>query len=253
VCAFSDPVIREIISSDAETTYQLAMQWGAIFCNLIPLTVVCVAIAIGLKMIPNAMIKGFIIFGRAIDYAARTILMISILEMFTGCFSMLFGGWGFEPLFAYDAEHLSQAGEVVGSIACMLAGAFPMVYLIKTYLAKPLAVIGRVLDLSEMAVAGILATAANALAMFPMVKDMRPEDKVKVAAFMVAGSFIIGDHLSFCATYQPTLIVPLMLGKLAAAIIAVVFTYFLALKKARELEAEDNAKLAAAKTEVETA
>lgn len=239
ICLVSEPMIREIISADAEATYQLAMQWLPMCANLIPLTVICVLIAIGLKLVPNAMIKGFTVFGRFIDYAARTVLIISIVEQFTGLPSMIWTGWGFEPLIAYDAEHLSQCVEVIGCVAMMLAGAFPMVYLIRTYLSKPLGAVGRVFHLSDLAIAGILATAANALALFPMMKDMRAEDKVKTAAFAVCGSFIIGDHLSFCATYQPTLIAPLFIGKLVAAVLAVVFTYWLALKKARQLEAEE--------------
>ena len=249
VTMFSNPMIREFISSDADATYQLAIPVGPMFANLIPITIICVLIAIGLKVIPNGMIKGFTVFGRFIDYAARTVLMISIIEYFTGLFSMAFGGWGFEPLVAYgvyDPEtgaltdaYLSQSIEVVGSIGMMLAGAFPMVYLIKTYLAKPLGRIGAFFGLSDLAVSGILATSANALALFPMVKDMEPLDKVKVLAYCVCGSFIIGDHLSFCATYQPTVIAPLLLGKFVAAILAIVFVRWLAKKKTLELAAAD--------------
>ena len=116
--------------------------------------------------------------------AARTVLVCCILEHFTGVFTLAFGGWGFDPIMA-DAESLERAVEVVCSIAMMLAGAFPMVYLVKTYLAKPLGRLGRLFGLSEMATAGMLAAAANALALFPMVRDMRAEDKVKTVAFSV--------------------------------------------------------------------
>ena len=249
VTMLANPLIRETISNNAEATYQMAMTFSTMLPNLIPITIICLLIALGLKFVPNAMIKGFTIFGRFIDYAARTVLMLSIIEYFTGFFSSVFGGWGFEPLAAYgvlDPEtgtysqaYISQSVEVVSSIGMMLAGAFPMVYLIKTYLARPLGAIGRFFGLSELAVSGILATSANALALFPMVRDMKPLDKVKVLAYCVAGSFIIGDHLSFCATYQPNVIAPLMIGKFVAAILAIVFVRFLAKKKTLELAAAD--------------
>lgn len=244
VTMFANPYIRDFISSDAEATYQLAITVGPMLANLIPITIICALIALGLKLIPNGMIKGFTVFGRFVDYAARTVLMLSIVEYFTGIFTTLFGGWGFEPLVAYDAEHLSQSIEVVGSIGMMLAGAFPMVWLIKTYLAHPLGRIGAHLGLSDLAVSGILATSANALALFPMIRDMEPLDKVKVLAYCVCGSFIIGDHLSFCATYQPNVIAPLLLGKFVAAALAVIFVRWLAQKKTLELaaEAENNAE-----------
>lgn len=251
ITMLSNPMIREVISSDADATYQMALTAGTMFSNLIPITIICVAIAIGLKLIPNGMIKGFAVFGRFIDYAARTVLMLSIIEYFTGFFSMIFGSWGFEPLFAYDGEHLSQSIEVVGSIGLMLAGAFPMVYLIKTYLAKPLGKIGSFFGLSDMAVSGILATSANALALFPMIKDMQPIDKVKTLSYAVCGSFIIGDHLSFAASYQPNLIAPLIVGKIVAAIIAIIFVRWFALKETRALEAKDNTLIEEPEHEVE--
>lgn len=255
ITALSNPMVRDIISTNAPATYQLALSFGTIFSNLIPLIIICVLIAIGLYVIPNGMIKGFLVFGRFVDYAARTVLICSILEYFTGVFSLIFGGWGFDPIVASDPDNLERAVEIVCYVSMMLAGAFPMVYLIKTYLAKPLGKIGHVFGLSQLATAGILATAANALALFPMIKEMAAEDKVKTVAFAVCGSFIIGDHLSFSANFQPNLIVPLFVGKLLAAAAAVVFVRFLALKKARALEEEDKAaeakELAEAEVEAE--
>ena len=239
ICAFTNPMVRAIISTNSEATYQLAMSWGLIFANLIPLTVICVLIAIGLKLIPEKMIKGFTVFGTFIDYAARTVLVLSIIEYFTGIFTTLFGGWGFVPLMAADDGELVRAIETCGAISMMLAGAFPMVHLVKTYLAGPLGKMGKLFHLSDMATAGILATACNALALYPMMKDMRAVDIVKTSAFTVCGAFLIGDHLSFAANFQPTLILPLFIGKLLAASIAVAFTALLALREARKLEAAD--------------
>lgn len=248
ITALSNPMIRETISTDSESAYQLALSFGLIFRNLIPLIVICLLIVIGLKFIPNGMIKGFTIFGSFIDIASRLVLIACILEKFTGIFSMIFGGWGFDPIIA-DAESTERSLEIVGNVCMMLAGAFPMVYLIQKYLAKGLGKVGKLFRLSEPATAGILACCANAIAMFPMLKDMKAEDKVKVVAFSVCGAFLIGDHLSFSANFQPNLIVPLFVGKLLAAALAVVFTRFLALSKARALEAEDLKEEAAAVSE----
>ena len=57
--------------------------------------------------------------------------------------------------------------------------------------------------------------------MFGMVKDMKPEDKVKCIAYSVCCAFLIGDHLAFTANFQPSLILPVMLGKLCAGVLAV--------------------------------
>lgn len=233
--AICNPVIRKTISTNTEATYQLSLSYLMIFRNLIPIIVICLALVIGLNVKPNIMIKGFCVFGKVMDSALTIILMLCIVEYFTGIFSKLFGGWGFEPIIA-DEKNLNRALETAGYIGIMLCGAFPMVWLIQRYLSRPLEFLGRKVGLSENAVAGIFAGAANVLALLKMTKDMKAEDKVICLAYAVCGSFVIGDHLSFTANYQPNLILPVMLGKLTAACAAVIFAKKVAVPKAIEME-----------------
>lgn len=237
IIAVSHPMVREIVSTNADATYQLALSWGQIGVNLIPLIIICVALAAGLKFKPDAMIKGFIVFGRVMESALKIVFVLVVVEYFTGVWSTLFGSFGFDPIIA-DEEDIFRALEVSGAIGMMLCGAFPMVYLIRRYLAKPLAKIGGAVGLSSDATAGLLAGSANVLALFSMVKDLRAKDKVICMAFAVCCAFLFGDHLSFTANFQPNLIVVVLAGKLAAGICAIVFANLLAVKKAEQLERE---------------
>ena len=97
-----------------------------------------------------------------------------------------------------------------------------MVYLIKTYLSKLLSVVGTKFNLSVSATTGILAASANVLALFAMVGQMKPEDKVKTIAYAVCCAFLLGDHLAFSANFQPSMILPVMIGKLCGGVLAVV-------------------------------
>lgn len=202
IIAVSHPMVREIVSTNADATYQLALSWGQIGVNLIPLIIICVALAAGLKFKPDAMIKGFIVFGRVMESALKIVFVLVVVEYFTGVWSTLFGSFGFDPIIA-DEEDIFRALEVSGAIGMMLCGAFPMVYLIRRYLAKPLAKIGGAVGLSSDATAGLLAGSANVLALFSMVKDLRAKDKVICMAFAVCCAFLFGDHLSFTANFQP--------------------------------------------------
>ena len=237
IIAVSHPMVREVVSTNADATYQLALSWGQIGVNLIPLIIICVALAAGLKFKPDAMIKGFIVFGRVMESALKIVFVLVVVEYFTGVWSTLFGSFGFDPIIA-DEEDVFRALEVSGAIGMMLCGAFPMVYLIRRYLAKPLAKIGGAVGLSSDATAGLLAGSANVLALFSMVKDLRAKDKVICMAFAVCCAFLFGDHLSFTANFQPNLIVVVLAGKLAAGICAIVFAKLLAVKKAEQLERE---------------
>lgn len=235
VIAFSQPVIREIVSTNAEATYQLTLSWMQIGVNLVPLIVICVVLALGLKFKPDAMIKGFIVFGRVMEGALKIVFALVVVEYFTGLWSTLFGSFGFDPIIA-DEEDIFRALETAGAIGMMLCGAFPMVHLIRKYLALPLAKLGKTFGLSSDATAGLLAASANVLALLAMVKDLKARDKVICLAFAVCCAFLFGDHLSFTANFQPSLIVPVLIGKLAAGICAITFAHLLAVKKAEELE-----------------
>ncbi len=241
IIALAHPVIREAVSTNAEATYQVMLSFSQIGINLIPLIIVCVLLAVGLKFIPDGMIKGFIVFGRVMESALKIVFVLVVVEYFTGVFTTVFGGFGFDPIIA-DDEDIFRALETSGAIGMMLCGAFPMVYLIKRYLAKPLAKIGGLVHLSSDATTGLLAASANVLAALAMVKSLKARDKVIVLAFAVCCAFLFGDHLSFTANFQPSLIAAVMGGKLVGGICAIVFAFLLAIKKAEQLEEEDRAK-----------
>ena len=238
IIAFSNPLIREGISTNAEARYQLSLGFGEILLNLVPLIIICVALALGLKFAPDAMISGFIVFGKVLEATLKLVFVVVVVEYFTGIFSTLFGSFGFDPIVADDVD-MFRALEVSGAIGMMLCGAFPMVYLLKKYLERPIGRAGKAVGLSPDATTGLLAASANVLAALAMIKDMKARDKVIVLAFAVGCAFLFGDHLSFTANFQPNLIVPVMVGKIVAGTVAIIFAFALAVPKAEQLEADD--------------
>lgn len=240
ILVFSNPMVREVVATNGEATYELAMGLGAVFANLLPIIIFVVALALGLRFLPDLMIKGFIAFGRAMDALIKLVLVFSIVEYFTGFFTIVLGGWGFDPIIA-DAEDQTRALETAGYIGIMLAGAFPMVYLLRKYLGGPLEALGGKVGLSAVGSAGMLATIANILAMFRLVRFMPPKDKVLNIAFGVCAAFLLGDHLSFTANFQPTIILPVLIGKILAGFTAIGLAYWLSVPKALQLEQQDRA------------
>lgn len=238
IIAVSNPFVRANPDTAGASELQLQLGFDTIGVNLIPLVVFVGLIAIGLRLFPNAMITGFMIFGRLLDAAIKLILAACIIEYFTQAFSNTIG-WRFDPIIADEADRF-RALEVAGYIGIMLAGAFPMVYLIRKYLAKPVGRLGELAGLEGPGAAGILASVANILAMFRLVREMRPQDKVVNIAFAVCGAFLFGDHLSFTANFQPNLIAAVMLGKLGGGIFAMWLAYRLSVPKALDLARIDS-------------
>jgi len=233
IVAFFGVDIRADVATTGEATVAVNLGLMQLVHNILPLTIFCVALAAGLRFLPELMIKGFLWMGKIMYAAITLVLVFSIIEYFTNAFSALFGSWGFDPIIA-DAEDQVRALEVSGYIGVMLCGAFPMVYLLNRYLAKPMEKIGSSLGLSAAGVAGILAAMANILAMFRLVEEMPAKDKVLVIAFSVCSAFCFGDHLAFSANFQPTLILPLLLGKFGGGISACLLALWLSVPRLKK-------------------
>lgn len=237
------PAIRPEVSTSGAADYTLALTWPMILINLAPLAIIVLLIALGLHFFPQAMIRGFMIFGRTMDAGIKLVLVACIVEYFTkiffgvGAFTWLFGVWNLDPIIADEKDQL-RALEVAGYIGTMLAGAFPMVYLIRKFLEKPMELLGARVGLETAGAAGLLATVANILAMFRLIREMRPRDKVINISFAVCAAFLFGDHLAFTANFQPTLLVPILAGKLGGGIAGCFLACWLTVPKATLIERE---------------
>lgn len=243
--AAADPLIRSTISTSGAPDYRLSLGMGQVLRDLFPLTLLLAGIVAGLRWAPNVMVRGFIAAGRCGDALIKLVLAACIIEYFSGFFSKVFGQWTFLPLIG-DAQQPMRGLEVCGYIGIMLAGAFPMVYAIRTYLGPWLATAGRVIGFSPLGTSGLIATTANPLALFHLVPAMDARNKVLTISYAVSGSWILGDSLAFIANFQPTLIVPLMGGKIVGAIAAVYLARWLCVPRAERFEAEDRLKEQAA-------
>ncbi|AIR90665.1 ethanolamine utilization protein EutH [Pseudomonas cremoricolorata] len=237
--------VRPDIATTGAATEALHFTLPMLLRNLMPLILFCFALAAALRYFPNVMVYLFLKLGQLMYILVVLVLVASIVQYFTGFFSKVFGVWGFAPIIA-DADDQFRALEIAGYIGLMLCGAFPMVYLLKRFLSKPIEKVASRFGMSGVGAAGVLASSANILAMFRLVSDMPPKDKVLVIAFSVCAAFTFGDHMAFSANFQPSLILPLMIGKLSGGLIAMVLAYWLAVPKAREMGLQDEAATAGA-------
>ena len=69
---------------------------------------------------------------------------------------------------------------------------------------------------------------------------MQAKDKVLAIAFAVCAAFTFGDHLAFTANFQPTIILPLMLGKLLGGAAGFMLALWLSVPKAQELASRED-------------
>lgn len=192
---------------------------GMVLRNLIPIVLIAALIALGLWKAERAMIKGFGIFGKSVIVLITVGLAAAIVEALTG-FVLIPG-----------MAPVTDGFLTVGSIAIVLAGAFPLVYVLTRVLKKPLIKLGKLLKINDTAAAGLIASLANSIATFGMVRDMDSRGKVVNIAFAVSAAFVFGDHLGFTAGFAPRMLPAVILGKLAGGISAVTVALWLTKKE----------------------
>ena len=177
--------------------------------NLIPIVIIGALIALGLWKAEKAMVRGFAAFGKAVVALVTAGLGAAILEALAGITLIP----GLAPL--------SEGFQTVGTIAVILAGAFPLVAILTKLLRKPLLALGNRLGIGDTGAAGLIASLANSIAALNLVKDMNYRGKVVNIAFAVSAAFVFGDHLGFTAGFAPEMLVPMIVGKLTGGITAI--------------------------------
>ncbi|MGE6056025.1 ethanolamine utilization protein EutH [Klebsiella variicola subsp. variicola] len=215
---FSIPVALGIIEPADRRWLALGVLAGIV---TIPIgCIVAVLVALGLKFIPEKMINGFQIFAKFLVALITIGLAAAVIKFLLG--------WelipGLDPIFMAPGDQpgeVMRAIEVIGSISCVLLGAYPMVLLLTRWFEKPLMRVGNLLKINNMAAGGMVATLANNIPMFGMMKQMDTRGKVINCAFSVSAAFALGDHLGFAAANMNAMIFPMIVGKLVGGVTAI--------------------------------
>lgn len=185
----------------------------AIIMNTIPVAAVSLLIVLGLIFFRETLIKCFIVFGKGVTKVVVFGTITAVFQYLTGIRLPLFhimveeDGRGVIPLI--------EAVQIVGCIGLVLIGAFPMIRFITNAFGARLKKGGEKLGMDETAIAGMIAAAANNIPTFQMLENMSPKGKIMNCAFMVSASWVLGDHLAFCAGANPDMIAPMLAAKFA--------------------------------------
>ena len=190
--------------------------------NLLPTLLPALLIALGLWKFEKVIIRLFTYFGKFMTALATLGLLVALVQKFTSL------------VIIPSLAPVGDAFLVVGEIALLLAGAFPMMELIAKLLRKPLMALGRKMGVNEHAVTGFLTTTVNSIATFDSLENMDPKGKVLNMAFAVSAAFVFGDHLAFTGGWNPSAIPALIVGKLTAGITALALALLMTRRVGKE-------------------
>ena len=192
---------------------------GRLLLNLVPLILFAGLVAAGILFLERITVKIFTVLGLVIQALVTVGLLAGIIEYLTG-FSLIPG-----------TEPLPAAMDVIINIACIMAGAFPLLYLVRKLLAKPLRMLGGKLGINEAAALGLFSTLATSVATFGTVGEMDRKGIVINSAFAVPTAFALVDHLAFTLSYRPEWVPYMIAGKLIAGVLAVALAHVLYARK----------------------
>ncbi len=186
-----------------------------VLINLIPALVISVIIIIGLIKFPSATIKVFSVFGKIISIIITFGLVLGIFQQLTG------------KILLKNTAPILESASTVFVICITLAGTFPLIAIISKLLKKPLGLLGKKLNLDDTSVVGLIATLANSIATMESSDKMNKKGRVMNFAFAVSAAFVFGDHLAFTLSFNSSVLIPVIIGKLVAGVSALLVASFM--------------------------
>ena len=188
----------------------LGVPFLALIVNLLPLIILAALIVFGLLKFPNACIKIFAGVGFVIKVLVTVGLTVCVFKMLTGV-----------QLIPYVAD-ISVGVDVIVNAMCVMAGAFPLINLISRLLNRPLSALGKKMAINSTSAVGFLSTLATNVTTFGIMNDMDDKGVVLNSAFAVSAAFTLAGHLAFTLAYNPSALLPMIIGKLLAGVLSVV-------------------------------
>lgn len=183
-----------------------------LMANLIPITGFSTFLLVAILIFREKLTPIFVFLG-------RFFIGIAIVGLCLGASEAMIGVTLVEGLAPID-----EAFVVIGHIGVILAGAFPLLYAVHKVGARFFTRLAKLLRINETSVLGFLACLPNSMATFGMMKKMDARGLAMNAAFCVSAGFVLGDHLAFTAQYNSEMVIPLLIAKSSAGVLAVLLT-----------------------------
>ncbi len=140
--------------------------------NILPVLIFSLLLALGLKVIPDAMIKGAMAFGKFITIVIYIGLAAAAFEFITGVVLIP----GMAPIM--------EGMNAIAGIGIVLLGTFPVLSILVKVLDKPLNAVGQKIGLDATSAAGLVFTLANSVPVYKMMKDMTKKGIVVNTAWL---------------------------------------------------------------------
>ncbi len=194
----------------------------ALLFNLLPLVVLAVIIALLLLFARKLCVKLFCALGFLIRILIVTGLVLGALNFITK-----------QEIVRHIAT-VEEAALICFNACFVLAGMFPLVYIISKVLTKPCAALGGKIGMDSKSVTGLIATLASNAPTLGILSQMNPRGIIVNSAFAVSAAFSLGSHMAFTMSLNAAYVAPMIVGKLIAGGTAVLLAFSISKIKLEE-------------------
>ena len=195
-----------------------------ILLNTAPVIILAIFICLGLIKAPDKVrrVLGFV--GDALFVVVLVGLALGIVDSLTGIKLI--------PTIA----PLQDAFLIIGNIAIILAGVFPLLAIVSKIFSPLFMKVGKILKIDNTSVLGLVTSLANAIPVFSLIEKMNKKGRVMNMAFVVSAGFVFGDHLAFALSFDNAFALPMVVGKLVGGITALILANIILKKGTNENE-----------------
>ena len=189
--------------------------------NVLPVLLISLIIAVGLWRVQRQTILIFNVFGRALTAVAAIGFAIGIIQELT------------PVVILPEIASVLDGIRVVGSVAIVLCGAYPMLEIVNRVFGKNIKKMGSLMGIDQVAIKGIIGGFANIMPILGSCNQMSSVGIMVASAFAVSASCVFGDHLGFIASVDKTMIMPMIVSKLVGGGAAVLLAIRVSKRKSR--------------------
>jgi len=187
----------------------------ALIKNMLPLFVIIALLSVSLIKAPAGTLNGFIIFGKVISAIGIIGLLFQGLDVILGV------------KIIPNLIPFSDTAVLVGKIALILGGAYPMMEVLNRVLKRSFVKIGSALRVNSNSIAAIIGNLASNILVWGTMKDLDERGKVLCTALAVSAAFVLGGQFAYVVSVEPSMAGPFFAAKLASGAISIILTMYL--------------------------
>jgi len=183
--------------------------------TLLPLIILGVIVGLALVFFRKACIKCFAAFGNFMRALSLVGLVCAVFTFLTKI--------EISPHF----DTFENAAFVCANACVTLSGALPLMFIVTKLLNKPLDLLGSKIGINGVSTLALLGSLVTNASSFGVMDKMDKKGTVLNSAFAVSASFVFGSHLAFTMAFDPTYVVPMIVGKIVSGVFALALAFVL--------------------------